>query len=274
MAIGVYSKVVSTTRQIDTIHTFISGSRKKINSVWTFVNGERKQIFPSSEQYDEVYAKTDSGSYSQALTYGKYKIVISGAGGSGAAIARNSTSLVEINYIQNGYAGQQTTIYVDVLYGQTKTISGVVGQGGTAAYARADDTHDSASAGLGGTGYENGSNGSRASDRYATQKNGQNKTVSYGIASGGGGGSTSLLIDGVLTSVCVGGNGGSAKIDPYNHAGGTVTRTGGAGGSGGTTGGTGSAGGAFGQFYNNAGYSTAGTDGYIYIYKSSIYPNS
>ena len=85
---GVYSKVVSTARQIDTIHTFVEGVRKDITSGWVFIDGVRKQVFPSSEYYTEVYSKTDGGSYSESLSWGKYKIVISGAGGSGAAVAR------------------------------------------------------------------------------------------------------------------------------------------------------------------------------------------
>lgn len=271
MAVGVYSKVVSTTKRVDSIHTFIGGVRKEITSAWTFVGGVRKQVFPSSEYYSEIYSKTNAGSYSQSLTYGKYKIVISGAGGSGSAIARNTTSRVTINYIQSGYAGQEQTIYIEIPSGVTKTLSGVIGQGGTAAYARADDTHDDANAGLGGSGYASGQNGSRSNERYTETAQGQMKITSFGIASGGGGGSSSVLLDGVLNAVALGGNGGSAEIRA--DARGKITRNGGVGGSGGVTNGTGAAGGVLAQIYSNAGYSGAGTDGYIHIYKSNIYPN-
>lgn len=264
---GVYSKIVSVLRQIDTAHTFIGGTKADITSAWVFVNGERQQVFPSSEVYTQIYAKTDAGAYSQALPYGRYKIVISGAGGSGCAASRNSTSRVWFDIRENGFAGEEKTIMLDVPFGETKTVSGIIGQGGTPSYARADDSHDSATAGTGGTGFANGGNGSAFHFRAMTE---QSKWTSVAMASGAGGGASSIDVDGVELACLPGGNGGSCKC--YAIGTGSHTRTGGQGGIGGSAN-NGAAGGAYGYKYAGAVYSTAGTDGYIRIYQSSIYPN-
>lgn len=256
---GVYSKVVSVLRQIDTAHTFIGGAKADITSAWTFVNGERQQVFPSSEYYTQIYAKTDAGAYSETLPYGRYKIVVSGAGGGGAAAEWNSAH--GTRYAENGWAGEELTIFVDVGFGTTKTVSGVLGNGGGGAAVNAKHTNYNY-AGTGGTGYENGATGTIS----------QIGTV-YGnyayAAGGGGGGSSSLEIDGTLNSVARGGNGGTAC-----HANAGAWGYGGAGGSGGTTGSTGATGGAAAAKYGDGQlYASAGTAGYIYIYQSSIYPN-
>lgn len=264
---GTYSKIVSTVKPINSIRTFIGGVAKDITSAWTFVNGVRKQVFPTTETWTLVYSNYTPGSYSTSLGFGKYMIVVSGGGGSGAAVARNHTSYVTVNNIQSGTNAQSITTYLNVSFGVTKTISGTIGAGGSASYARADDGHDAATAGTGGTGYVSGGNGGAKSDRYNISLG---NVCSYGIASGAGGGSTSLLFDGVLNSVAAGGNGGSCKITAQNS--GSHSRSGGIGGSGGASG-SGAAGGAYNQIYAGSGYSGAGSNGYIQIYKSSIYPN-
>ena len=81
---GTYSKVVSVVKPIDAIRTFIGGTAKDITSAWVFINGVRKQVFQTTEKYTEIFSKTSSCSYSTSLGFGKYKIVISGAGGGGA----------------------------------------------------------------------------------------------------------------------------------------------------------------------------------------------
>lgn len=257
-----YSKVVSTLRQIDTIHTFIGGTRTDIDSAWVFVNGERKQVFPSSEYYTEVYAMTTGGAYSETLPYGKYKIVISGGGGAGAAIARAGDDDVKPQYNQDGFAGEEITVYLDVLYGETKTVSGTIGTGAAGSYVRCYGVSDkSASVGAAGTGYGNGSVGQTGTlSQYGS---------SGAMASGSAGGSSILYIDSELQGIAKGGNGGSCqvKFDSY------YTYAGGVGGSGGTTSGTGAAGGGHIQLWKTQGTSGAGSTGYIRIYKSSIFPN-
>lgn len=261
---GAYSKVVSVVRQIDTAHTFIGGTKADITSAWTFVNGERQQVFPSSEYYTQIYAKTDAGAYSETLPYGRYKIVISGAGGGGAAAEWNSAH--GTRYAENGWAGEELTIFVDVGFGATKTVSGVLGNGGGAAAVNAKHTNYNY-AGTGGTGYENGATGT-ITKKYTYGPQGQLSGYFF-TAGGGGGGSSSLEIDGTLNSVARGGNGGTAC-----HANAGAWGYGGAGGSGGTTGGTGATGGAAAAKYGDGQlYASAGTDGYIRIYLSSIYPN-
>ena len=263
---GAYSKIVSVLRQIDTAHTFIGGTKADITSAWVFVNGERQQVFPSSEVYTQIYAKTDTGAYSQALPYGRYKIVISGAGGSGCAVARSSQSNISILTQDDGQAGQEQTIMLDVPYGQTKTVSGIIGQGGTASYARASEHHNAATAGTGGTGVVNGANGERKTG-YT------NFTVRWGLASGAGGGASSLDVDNVETARVPGGDGGnvSIRVSAADYRA-TFSCVGGAGGIGNSTQ-NGASGGIHGRAYDGSVYSAAGTDGYIRIYQSSIYPN-
>ena len=197
-----YSKVVSVIRQIDTAHVFIGGTRKDITSGWTFVNGVRKQVFPSAENYTKIYENNTPGAYSTILSWGRYKIVLSGAGGSGGA--GSATHSDYRNWANNGSAGQEITVYVDVPSGETKTVSGTLGQGGRSsyAYARFPSTLI-ATAGDGGTGYANGTKGGTKTGY------GQEQSDRSAAAGGAGGGSSSVLVDGVLTSVANGGNGGN-----------------------------------------------------------------
>lgn len=262
MAIGAYSKVVSTTRQIDSIHTFIGGTKKDITSVWVFVNGARKQVFPSTEIYTEIFTKTTSGAYSTTLSYGRYKIVISGAGGGGAACGWNYAH--GTRYAENGYAGNVNTVYVDVANGETLDVSGIVGAGGTGGYARTEHkiiNHG----GYGGTGYQNGANGTNQLT-YTTQTDYQSNASASG---GGGGGSTSVYYNGGVQAIANGGNGGNGRQSKYN-----IWGYGGKGGNGGTTSGTGASGGSGAAgFTNNQLVGGTGSAGYVYIYKSNTNPN-
>lgn len=45
---GVFSKIVSTTKEIKQIRTFVEGAAKDIHSIWTFIEGERHLVFPSN----------------------------------------------------------------------------------------------------------------------------------------------------------------------------------------------------------------------------------
>lgn len=207
------------------------------------------------ENYDDlVYENTTAGSYSETLSWGKYKIVISGAGGGGAAAVWNEAH--GTRYAENGYNGEEKVVYVNVFKDDTLTVSGTTGSGGTGGRA----TPESATRGTGGTGYQNGSNGTAQhtilTNPYAS------------AAGGGGGGSTSLEFDSVLQDVAAGGNGGTGR-----HANVGVIGRGGTGGSGGATTGTGATGGigkgAYGSSTQTGG---TGTDGYIRIYKSNLKP--
>lgn len=274
---GIYSKVVSTTRQIDSIHTFINGVRTDIKTGWVFVNGVRKQVFPSTETYTQVYSKTTGGNYSTTLGYGKYKIVISGGGGSGSSVALRKTGSVQSRTQYGGSAGELKTIMIDVPYGQTWSFSGTVGTGGKGSSTYAGTSAHSQSAGAAGTGYANGTQGSTRYFMVSNYPGSDFQDAGYGAMAGGsGGGSTSLFVNGVSNSVARGGNGGSASlVNRYSIGSGTESVSGGTGGSGGISNGTGAAGGAasYGAGSSSGNTSGAGTNGYIRIYKSSIFPN-
>lgn len=268
---GVFSKIVSTNRQIDTIHTFIGGTKKDITSVWTFVNGQIKQLFPSNEYYTQVFGQNTGGNYSQTLSYGKYKIVISGGGGSGSSVASRNTEYIRNRTQGNGTAGEQITTYLNVPFGQTYTVSGTVGAGAGGSSTDSRSSYHSYSAGTPGSGYNAGTAG--------TLNRRDHNPV---MAGGSGGGSTSLFVNGSLWNNAKGGNGGGATLQyarnistnppsDWNN----LSVSGGTGGNGGTNSGTGAAGGAatFGAGSSSANTSGAGGNGYVYIYKSSIYPN-
>lgn len=277
---GTYSRVVSVVKPITAIRTFVGGVAKDITSGWTFVNGVRKQVFPTTEQYTQVYSKTSNGSYSTTLGFGKYKLVLSGAGGAGgAATGHNITDAMGQSKVvgQNGFAGEKKEIIITVAENETKTITGVIGQGGGRAYSVSDrDLSDmTAIAGAGGTGYASGTAGTAT---YGTTT-GYSGTSTSSVAAGGGGGSSRLLVDGVSTLISKGGNGGKAEAPSSKNSFSSFTlrtATGGTGGSGGVTNGTGASGGAGKKFVQVTGraaaYSNDGSDGYVYIYKSNIYP--
>lgn len=207
------------------------------------------------EEWTEVSTHTTAGAYSDSLTWGKYKIILSGAGGGGAAAGWSHASS-NPSYAENGYKGEEKTIYVNVDYGNTLAISGTIGAGGGGAAARAGSTNYNY-AGAGGTGYQNGSSGT-------IQKHSEYWYAS--TAGGGGGGSTSIEWNSDVQSVANGGNGGAARY-------GNVWGYGGTGGSGGTTAGTGASSGIGDAHYGggqNTG--TAGSDGYVKIYISNLKP--
>lgn len=215
------------------------------------------------EEWTEVSTHTTAGAYSDSLAWGKYKIILSGAGGGGAAAGWTDSS--GTRYAENGYKGEEKTIYVNVDYGNTLAISGTIGAGGGGAAARIEHTNYNY-AGSGGTGYQNGSSGT-------TQKE-----VSPGFqastSGGGGGGSTNIEWDSDIQSVAKGGNGGNAR---YLHQKGAaiinIWGYGGTGGSGGTTTGTGAAGGTGSATYGSSQqYGGKGTDGYVKIYVSNLKP--
>lgn len=275
MAIGAYSKIVSTPRKIDSIHTFIGGTREDITSAWTFVNGVRKQVFPSDEFYTEVYSQATGGAYSTTIGYGRYKIVYSGGGGSGSSVTIRKTGSVSNRSQSNGSAGQEITVYLDVEYGQTKTITGTVGTGAAGSYTYASTSSHSQTAGTPGTGYASGGTGTTKSFVVSNKfpNPGPDDTGYGAMAGGSGGGSTSFFIDGVIQEIAKGGNGGGASL--VNMLDGTKSVSGGTGGSGGTNSGTGATGGAatYVAGSNSGNTSGAGSDGYVKIYKSNIYPN-
>ena len=223
------------------------------------------------EEWELVEDNNTPGAYSYNYTWGKYKIVISGGGGSGGAVIREANSGAEYKINQNGYAGEEKTIYIDVPYGETKTVSGTVGSGagGASVYINSGSGAPlSSSYGSVGTGY---ASGNTANTKYAVQRS---NLQGWGSVGGSGGGSTSLLVDGDLNSVAAGGNGGTTMLND----GGNRYSNGGAGGSGGTTSGTGAAGGASVYWigYSNHAAHTAvsgsGANGYIRIYKSNLKP--
>lgn len=209
------------------------------------------------EEWTLFYEKTTAGSDSTTLPWGKYKIVISGAGGGGAAAGWNESS--GTRYANNGYKGEEKTIYVNVDYGNTLAISGIIGAGGGGAAARIEHTNYNY-AGAGGTGYQNGSSG--------TIQTYSQLGVAATTAGGGGGGSTSIEWDSNIQSVANGGNGGNARYSKGN-----IWGFGGTGGSGGTTAGTGAAGGTGSATYGSSQqYGGKGTDGYVKIYVSNLKP--
>lgn len=204
---------------------------------------------------DEI---TTPGAYSTTLSWGRYKIELSGAGGSGGA--SSATHADYKNWANNGSNGELTTNIINVFYGTSKTISGIIGQGGRSSYADSHPTPATATAGNGGTGYANGTRGNTVTRAAGL---GADRSAAAG---GAGGGSSNLNIDNVLTSVARGGNGGTSCADEL-----PVT-TAGTGGSGGVSSGTGASGGA-GRFgYKVAATSGAGSNGFVRIYKSNVYP--
>ena len=210
------------------------------------------------EEWTEVATYTTAGAYSDSLSWGKYKIVMSGAGGGGAAAGWNESH--GTRYAENGYKGEEKTIYVNVNQNNTLAISGVIGAAGSGAYAKANKHSPTGTAGTGGSGYENGGNGTTMQNSsYA------NAAVTSG---GGGGGSTSIEWNSEVQDIAKGGNGGTARQSYFN-----IWGYGGTGGSGGTTTGTGASGGAGnGRYTEDPVYSNAGADGYVKIYKSNLYP--
>lgn len=272
----VYSFVEGGRKTLYEIDTFINGQKKVITSMWSFVNGSIKQLYPNPA--DETwtlyssFAPTDETSdYSIVLPFGKYKFVFSGGGGAGssAAARQGFNSRTQTN----GSAGEELTYYLNVPHGSTKTAHGVIGKGAAGSFTSSRSTYSTHTVGAPGTGYESGSSGGGEH---------HDESDEIAVASGSGGGSTSLEItEDSYISIAKGGNGGrvvassnfGSSTPVYIHV---YTYNGGTGGSGGTTNGTGAAGGTstYGTGSGSANTSNSGSNGYVYIYKSNIYPTS
>ena len=218
------------------------------------------------EEWTLVKEIKTAGAYNESLGWGKYRIEISGGGGSGGA--SSATHSDYRNWANNGSAGELLLTIINVEHETYKTISGIIATGGqpSSAYAKikfvgGTFTWDGyVSAGLGGNGYASGGQGST---KYGIEKGLGDGSAAAG---GAGGGSSSLNIDGILTLVAKGGNGGAASADEIKEV------SAGVGGSGGISSGTGAAGGAGAFGYKNPATSGAGANGYVRIYKSNIMP--
>lgn len=215
-----------------------------------------------TEEWTLVEQITTPGSYSTTLGWGRYKIELSGAGGSGGASSSAHASY--LNYANNGAAGKLFTAVIEVALDNTRTITGVIGSGGKSCTARGyDNGNGSYSVGAAGTGATNGTKGT---GQVVNTERIQIHTITSSAAAGGsGGGSTSAV--GIGTAA--GGAGGNCRAlnSSNQHANGT----GGAGGSGSNQG-NGASGGA-GKFgYDALATSGAGSNGWVKIYKSNVYP--
>lgn len=214
------------------------------------------------EEWTLVYENTTPGSYSTTLGWGKYKVVLSGAGGSGGAAASGKYS--NQNYADAGEAGKLLTGYTNVLHDTTSTISGVIGSGGKASSAFGNDTtQGSYTVGAAGTGAVNGVQGTgQVKNTY------QSGYTSAGAAGGSGGGATSA--SGIGTAA--GGRGGNCRaLNSATPVSQVAVGTGGAGGTGSNEG-DGAPGGAGKFAHATTATSSNGSDGYVRIYKSNIYP--
>ena len=73
------------------------------------------------DEWTLVYENHTPGSYSESFGWGRYKVELSGAGGSGGASSSAHSS--SYNYANNGASGKLFTAIVEVFYDETKTIS-------------------------------------------------------------------------------------------------------------------------------------------------------
>lgn len=213
------------------------------------------------EEWTEFYINTTAGAYQTSLPWGKYKIVISGAGGGGAACGWNEAH--GTRYGESGKSGEEKTVYVEIPLYSVLTVSGIIGTGGEGGYARTEHPNINRG-GYGGTGYQNGANGTNQLTYDPHIAYNQNASAS----GGGGGGSTSIEWNSTVQEVAAGGNGGNARQSVYK-----IWGYGGSGGNGGTTTGTGASGGTgYGAFSNKQLIGGTGTAGYIKIYQSNLKP--
>lgn len=247
-----------------------------------------------------VYEYYEGGrNFSTILNPGVYRVVMSGAGGSGAAADSSIHSENDMD-CYNGYAGELREVTITV---PSRTVlTGKIGQGGGAVKARAGDGRGYLIGTNMGNGFSNGADGittknwwiiPKQSD-YDTDKgsyvqtlyiNGIRQNGSYRIRTamgvwytGQGGGSTGFTINNE-TYEAKGGNGGNVfirevverKYKDYGYARIKVneyTSFGGTGGAGGTTTGNGAPGGARPREGGNTNFTSGnGANGYIKIYK-------
>lgn len=266
----VYSFVEGGRKTLYEIDTFINGEKKVITSMWSFVNGSIKQLYPNPADetwtlYSSFEPTDETSDYSIVLPFGKYKFVFSGGGGAGSSAAARQGFNTRTQ--TNGSAGEELTYYLNVPHGSTKTAHGVIGKGAAGCYTNSRSTYSTHTVGAPGTGYESGRSGGGEDHSESDE---------IAVASGSGGGSTSLEItEDSYISIAKGGNGGRV-VARSNNTVYTYTYNGGVGGSGGTTNGTGAAGGTstYGIGQGSANTSNPGSNGYVYIYKSNIYPTS
>lgn len=218
------------------------------------------------DEWTLVYEKTTSGAFSYTAEWGKYKIEISGGGGSGGATAR--AHLGNSHSETNGSNGESLIKYSNVGISDTVTFSGTIGSGAQGSYAesRRDESPiftPSPSAGAAGTGFDSGTKGTA---QYYKHSSGGGAD-SWSCASGSGGGSSSVFSGNTLLGVARGGNGGIAKTLNISQ------QNGGIGGSGGVSSGSGATGGVAAAGYNDSNVrSGTGSDGWVKIYKSNIKP--
>lgn len=262
---GVYSKIISTSKQIDGIYAFVEGTRKEITSGWTFVNGERKQVFPSTETWELVFEQLTSGTYTFNVGFGKYRIEMS-AGGGGGATALGFTGSeppsggASASAGANGGSGAYGTVSLEYDENTTDTITIVVG------------SHGNGATRINGTASSTGGGDTKLSDTmHGTEfvvlgggQAGHARAYSTHDESwaGNGGGFTTTLTDHDLHNGAKGvarenGNytlGNVVNPSPYDI-----------GGFGG--------GFSYRSSYSAQQSASNGGDGFVRIYKSNIYPN-
>lgn len=201
------------------------------------------------ETWTLVYDNHTPGAYSETFGWGKYKIQLSGGGGAGGAASGTDYASTH-NRATNGSAGKLFNSTFNVVYDSFRTISGIVGGGGASSSANIG-TYFVGSAGVG--------------DPSGVRGSGMSREGSSGAAGGSGGGATSATGIGVAA----GGNGGDGWAESNSSH--RSTGYGGAGGTGSNQG-TGAAGGVGAWARNNPATSGAGTNGWVKIYKSNLYP--
>lgn len=272
---------------------FVTGNANiSLNAVQLYLDNQTLSLSVSSSVLDEdeqLVAEFDekvAGSMQNLTLYrGYYKVVISGAGGSGGAADSSSGNYYDMPATA-GYAGEEITTYITISDSETN-VSCWVGQGGGATKAKASDKrcyYNEA-----GKGYNPGELGKGLYWKWFFGW--------YGVCTPGqGGGSSAIVVKGELLAEAKGGNGGYASsfdnslattlrvydFDTYaewnaylSTLGIQLTEkeyislrnslsAGGKGGGGGTTRGTGARGGAR---SGNSFWSEAGQAGYIKIYK-------
>ncbi len=196
--------------------------------------------------------------YSSVLYKGRYKITMSGGGGSGGAA--DSTSGNNCDWPATaGKPGEKITVYVNVDRDGTP-IYFKVGQGGGKVKARGHDAWPQWE--TLGDGYYAGTNGEGTRVKWTHHRSWPRRDQHYAgcAVAGQGGGATGIKIgDKVYTAR--GGNGGSATVARTGQV-----LTGGIGGGGGVNAGTGAAGGNR-NTDNSSFWSGQGADGYIIIEK-------
>lgn len=189
---GIISKVVSTVRKIDSIHTMVGDSLKKIDEIYVFIEGERKLVFPDEKL---IFEKTTAGEYEFTVPEKYNFIMIEYAGGAGGY----AKGLADGSILQNGGKGsiKQTSKI------SCKIVTGVVGDIGDYGGLLVEETY-------GGLGYHNGSGGGKGDTGAPGPSN---------TSGGGGGGSTSVVINDIVYEAC---GGSGASYFAFGGAGGGV----------------------------------------------------